>query len=73
MLYCLGLNIRKLFRFYRKKARFEYWKAPEGLKPESFKKPSAKRIGNRMGKRQPRAKQPNEKAKREYKYAVRKN
>ena len=72
MLYCLGLNIRKLFRFYRKKARFEYWKSPEGLKAESFKKPSVKRIENRMAKRGSKAKQPNEKAKKEYRYAGRK-
>ena len=72
MLYCLGLNIRKLFRFYGKKARFEYWKSPEGLKAESFKKPSVKRIENRMAKRWSKAKQPNEKAKKEYRYAGRK-
>ena len=72
MLYCLGLNVRKLFRFFQGKAKFGYWKAPEGLVGESFKKPSVKRIENRMRKRGLKEKQPNEKAKREYKYAGRK-
>ena len=72
MLYCLGLNIRKLFRFYRGKARFDYWKAPEGLVAESFRKPSARRIENRMAKWGSKRRQPNEKSKREYKYAGRK-
>lgn len=54
------------------KARFEYWKSPESLKAESFKKPSVKRIENRMAKRGSKAKQPNEKAKKEYRYAGRK-
>ncbi|MCR5078777.1 MAG: transposase, partial [Bacilli bacterium] len=69
MLYCLGLNIRKLFRFYRGKARFDYWKAPEGLSPEKFKKPSAKRLENKMEKWAKKKKQPNERAKDEYKHA----
>ena len=72
MLYCLGLNIRKLFRFFQGKAKFGYWKAPEGLVGESFKKPSVKRIESRMRKWGLEEKQPNEKAKREYKYAGRK-
>lgn len=28
MLTYLGYNIRKLFRFYDDKAKFDYWKAP---------------------------------------------
>ena len=71
MLYCLGLNIRKLLRFYGGKAKFDYWKAPEGLEAESFKKPSVKRIENRMAKWGAKKKQPNEKSKRDYKYAGR--
>ena len=42
-----------------------YWKAPEGLAPETFKKPSAKRIINRLKKR--KKLQPNEIAKKGYK------
>jgi len=65
MLTFLGYNIRKLFRFYSGKAKFGYWKAPEGLKSEKKKKPSAKRLSNKALKI--RKKSVNEKAK-EYKY-----
>ncbi|WP_279127043.1 hypothetical protein, partial [Parasutterella excrementihominis] len=41
-----------------------YWKVPEGLEAETFKKPSAKRIANRLKKR--KNLQPNEIAKRGY-------
>ena len=47
MLTFLGYNIRKLFRFYDGKAKFEYWKAPENLKAEEFKKPSYKKLNKR--------------------------
>ena len=50
MLVCLGYNIRKLFRYYAGKSHFEYWKAPDNLSAESFKKPSAKRLENRVNK-----------------------
>ena len=50
MLTYLGYNIRKLFRFYDDKAKFDYWKAPEDLKPEEFKKPSFKKL-NKKAKR----------------------
>ena len=66
MLVCLGYNIRKLFRFYSGNAKFEYWKAPEGLQPESFKKPSAKRLSNRANKK--KNKSLNEEAKSNYNY-----
>lgn len=69
MLYCLGLNIRKLFRFFRGKAKFGYWKAPAGLMGEKFRKPSVKRIENRMAKSGSKKQQPNEEAKRGYRYA----
>jgi transposase len=65
MLTFLGYNIRKLFRFYSGKAKFNYWKAPEGLRSEKKKKPSAKRLSNKALKI--RKKSVNEKAK-EYKY-----
>lgn len=66
MLVCLGYNIRKLFRFYSGKAKFEYWKAPLDLEPETFKKPSAKRLSNRANKK--KKKSLNEEAKSKYKY-----
>jgi transposase len=66
MLVCLGYNIRKIFRFYSGKAKFEYWKAPDNLEAETFKKPSAKRLSNRVNRQ--RKKSPNEEAKSKYKY-----
>ncbi len=50
MLVCLGYNIRKIFRFYSGKAKFEYWKAPNNLETETFKKTSAKRLSNRVNR-----------------------
>ena len=49
---CLGYNIRKLFRFYDGKANFTYWKAPEDLQSESFKKPRAKILSRVRKKKQ---------------------
>lgn len=42
------MNIRKYIRFLIKNSLPFYWKAPEDLAPETFKKPSAKRIINRL-------------------------
>lgn len=67
MLICLGYNIRKLFRYYSGDAKFNYWIAPEGLKPETFKKPSAKRLSKKASK--VKDKSVNEEAKSKYKYA----
>ncbi len=50
MLKCLGFNIRKYMRFILKQTGLKEWKAPEGTKPETFKKPSAKRLANRAAK-----------------------
>ena len=61
---CLGLNIRKFLKFKKKWQAATYWKVPEGLEAETFKKPSAKRIANRLKKR--KNLQPNEIAKRGY-------
>lgn len=69
MLILLGLNVRKLFRCVEKKTSLDYWKAPEGLQPEKFKKPSAKRLANRVRKR--RNKQPNEIARDSYRHKSR--
>ncbi len=47
MLNALGLTIAKLFRFYEKGSLPQYWHAPEGLEPQRFKKPSAKRLSKK--------------------------
>lgn len=44
MLVALGYNIRKLFMYYSGNLKTEYWKAPDNLTAEQFKKPSAKRL-----------------------------
>ena len=67
MLVCLGYNIRKLFRYYSGEAKFNYWVAPDGLKPEIFKKPSAKRLSKKASK--VKNKSINEEAKSSYKYS----
>lgn len=36
MLTCLGYNIRKLFLLIEGKAKLDYWKAPDDLKPETI-------------------------------------
>lgn len=72
MLTALGLNTRKLFRFFEGKNPFSYWQAPEDLQPEKFKKPSAKRLANRIRAAKNRVKQPNEIARNSYKRKRRK-
>ena len=52
---CLGLNIRKLFRYYDGKSAFKYWTAPEDLQAEAKKKPSAKRLSNKANKKKKEA------------------
>ena len=66
MLSCLGYNIRKYMRFIQKHTEFKEWKAPEGTKPETFKKPSAKRLANRAAK--VRQKSKNEQVRDSHKY-----
>ena len=54
----LGLNIAKLFRYFETGRMNEFWKAPEELKAEEFKKPSAKRLskkGEKINKKQKEA------------------
>lgn len=46
---CLGYNIRKLFKFYCGKGKFNYWIAPSDLKPEN-KQNCVKRLSNRVNK-----------------------
>ncbi|MDO4468190.1 MAG: transposase [Bacillota bacterium] len=66
MLTFLGYNLRKLFRHFEGKAKFTYWVAPENLKPEEKKKPSAKRLSNKVNKK--KNKSINQQAKENYKY-----
>ena len=66
MLTSLGYNIRKLFRYYSGKLKLAYWKAPIDIDPEVFKKPSAKRLSNRINKK--KLKNKNQEAKTTYKY-----
>ena len=66
MLTFLGYNIRKLFRHFEGKAKFNYWVAPLNLKPEEKKKPSAKRLSNKVNKK--KTKPVNEEVKSKYKY-----
>ena len=65
MLTYLGYNIRKLFRYFEGRSKLMYWKAPEDLKPEVKKKPSARRLSRKVAKK--KEKSVNEKAKH-YKY-----
>lgn len=66
MLTFMGYNIRKLFRFFNGNLKMKYWTAPEDLKPEQFKKPSSKRLTNRVKNKQ--KKSANQRAKTSYKY-----
>ena len=50
MLTALGMNIRK---YMRNVAAPKVWTAPEGTVPQVFKKPSAKRLANRIAKKKP--------------------
>ncbi len=51
MMIALGHNIRKFLRYSEKGLIRKYWSAPSGTEPERFKKPSAKRLTNRITKR----------------------
>ena len=63
MLTLLGLNIKKLFRFYEGKKIDRFWIAPSDLKPQEFKKPSAKRLSKKGLKANKRMKDGIEKSK----------
>lgn len=47
MLTALGLNIRKLYGFYAIGRLPSFWVAPADIKPQEFKKPSAKRLSKK--------------------------
>ena len=66
MLTFLGYNLRKYLRYSQSGIKKKYWIAPENLEPEKFKKPSAKRLANRVSKRL--EKSTNQQAKESYKY-----
>ena len=66
MLVALGYNIRKLFMYYSVNLKTEYWKAHDNLTEEQFKRPSSKRLENKVNKK--KNKSINEKNKKEYKY-----
>ena len=67
MLVCLGYNVRKLFKHFNGEAKFNYWKAPDNIQTETFKKPSAKRLSKKASKIKPKS--VNQEAKDKYKYA----
>ena len=67
MLYFLGANLRKFFRFVKGENPFGYWKAPPETKAGQFKKPSAKRLATKASKFGKKKKQPNQQAKDGYK------
>ena len=50
MMTFLGLNIKRLFQFFKTGKLLQFWVAPEDLQPQEFKKPSAKRL-SKKGKR----------------------
>ena len=64
---CLGYNVRKLFKHFNGEAKFNYWKAPDNIQIEIFKKPSAKRLSKKASKI--KTKSVNQEAKDKYKYA----
>ena len=57
----------KYYNVYDGNAKFDYWKVPENITPEKFKKPSAKRLSKKASKN--KQKSVNQKAKDNYKYA----
>jgi len=50
MLILLGLNIKKMFKYFETEKQPNYWNVPEDLQAQEFKKPSAKRL-SKKGKR----------------------
>lgn len=67
ILICIGVNIRKYFKFLNNSLNLSYWKIPSDAKPEMFKKPSAKRLANKVNKK--KQKSVNQEAKDSYKYS----
>lgn len=65
MLTVLARNIRRFLKYSGKDLKLKYWTAPKGTETEKFRKPSAKRLSNRVTRQ--RKKSVNETA-RDYKY-----
>lgn len=66
MLVILGYNLRKLFRHYQGKKELKMWTPKEVIAPEEFRKPSAKRLTNKVRKKASKSK--NQEARDKYKY-----
>ena len=66
MLLCMGSNIRKLFKYFGNNLKLTFWKVPENIKKEEFKKPSPKKISKNANK--VKNKSVNQKAKDSYTY-----
>ena len=64
MLVCLGYVIRKIFGLIEGKGSIEYWKAPEGLKPETIPQINLEKYI----KKSPKKKGKNEKLRKSYKH-----
>jgi len=47
ILHLLGITVGRLIRYYKTEKKPTFWKAPEGLAPQSFKKPSAKKLSKK--------------------------
>ena len=71
MLTALGFDIRKFLHYYKDDVPVKYWTAPPDTVPQTFKKPSAKRLAKRAAKI--KTKSVNEKVTSKYKYAHEKN
>lgn len=56
MLTALGANIRKYLKYCNSGLKNKYWTAPENTLPEKPKKPSAKRLANRVMKQRKKSK-----------------
>lgn len=66
MLTVLGYNARKYMKYKMSGKKVVYWTAPNNISPQQFKKPSWKRILNRLNKK--KIKSANEATKSSYKY-----
>lgn len=64
MLKIMGHNVRKLMRYYDGDLDLQYWHAPDNIEPERRKKPSAKRLTNRVNRK--KHKSPNQLSKESY-------
>ena len=47
ILHLLGITVGRLVRYYKTEKKPTFWKAPEGLAPQSFKKSSTKKLSKK--------------------------